>query len=100
VGLVSRGRYRAGDTFIERLETPYGTTRFATGEEGTARWVEITNPLGHTERVEVRDDTPGIAARELESPFGCIAAYSISSRCRNNPTSSRKGSLSLRSVPY
>ncbi|MDR2031586.1 MAG: pilus assembly protein [Azoarcus sp.] len=73
-GLVSRVHYRKDDTFIERLETPYGVSRFDYGEEGTRRWVEITPPLGHTERVEVRDDAPGIAPRERPGPFGINVA--------------------------
>ena len=36
--------------------------------------MEITNPLGQTERVEVRDDAPGIAPNEPPSPFGINVA--------------------------
>jgi RHS repeat-associated protein len=74
VGLVSRVSYRGAGGFIETLVTPYGTTKFDTGEAGTARWVEITNPLGHTERVEVRSDAPGISPREPSSPFAISVA--------------------------
>ena len=49
LGLVSKVRYSGRGTFIDQLETPYGVTRFASGS-GSDRWVEITDPLGRTER--------------------------------------------------
>src|SRR5205823_654273 len=44
-----------GTNFITSLQTPYGTSTFATGESGTNRWVEMTDPLAGKERVEYRD---------------------------------------------
>ena len=33
-------------------------------QSGTNRWIEITDPLGGQERVEYRDQAPGIAASD------------------------------------
>ncbi|MDR0634595.1 MAG: hypothetical protein LBF91_06405, partial [Azoarcus sp.] len=59
LGLVSKVAYSGRGTFIERLQTPYGVTRFASGS-GADRWVEITDPLGRTERFEAREAVPGL----------------------------------------
>ena len=45
---------------INALTTPYGTTSFVYGDNGTTRWVNATDPLGQTERVEFRHTAPGI----------------------------------------
>lgn len=47
----------ARPTFVNQLTTPYGTTKFNYGEtnSGSAvvtRWLETTDPLGQTDRVE------------------------------------------------
>jgi RHS repeat-associated protein len=68
VGMVSRVSYRGKGTFIERLETAYGATRFQTGETPEARWLEITDPLGRTERIEARAPAPGIGDTEARAP--------------------------------
>lgn len=58
--------YDSGD-FITTLTTPYGKTTFTYGDSttdyllGTTRFVTITDPLGQTERVEYRQNAPGIA---------------------------------------
>jgi RHS repeat-associated protein len=70
VGLVSEVSYRGTGTFVERLETPYGVTRFETGEEAGSRWVEITDALGRTERVEARTETAGLPPSEKTIPIG------------------------------
>jgi RHS repeat-associated protein len=67
LGLVSKVSYSGRGTFIERLETPYGVTRFASGS-GADRWVEITDPLGRTERIEARESVAGIADAEALAP--------------------------------
>jgi RHS repeat-associated protein len=61
IGIQSVFAYDPGSDFINSLTTPYGTSTFATGENGTNRWVEMTDPLGATERVEYRDNAPGIS---------------------------------------
>jgi RHS repeat-associated protein len=61
LGIVSRVTYRGASGFIERLDTPYGATHFDYGESGMHRWLEITDALGHKERIETRHNAPGIA---------------------------------------
>ncbi len=60
IGLRSEFTY-AG-SFITAMKTPYGTTRFRKGEvnpDQVARqkWLEATDPLGGTERLEFRQET-------------------------------------------
>ncbi|GHT96232.1 hypothetical protein AGMMS49545_20690 [Betaproteobacteria bacterium] len=74
VGVTSRVRYRADSHFIERLTTPYGASTFDFGEEPGARWVELTSPTGDTERIEVRDETPGMARSDKDIPIGISIA--------------------------
>jgi YD repeat-containing protein len=59
-------------TFISKLTTPYGATNFKGARNITAntRWLELTDPLGQTERVEYMDGAPGIAATETLFPNG------------------------------
>ena len=68
IGITSEFAY-SGD-FINSLKTPYGTSSFAYGESGTTRWLELTDPLGQTERVEYRDQAPGIAFSDAQVPTG------------------------------
>ncbi|WP_404943866.1 RHS repeat-associated core domain-containing protein (plasmid) [Ralstonia solanacearum P673] len=69
IGMKSSFSYDAG-TFINALTTPYGTTKFAYGENGVQRWINITNPQGQTERVEYRHQAPGISYTESQTPGG------------------------------
>ncbi|MDR2851857.1 MAG: RHS repeat protein, partial [Burkholderiaceae bacterium] len=66
-GMSSSVTYSGNGTFIDTLSTPYGVSRFASGS-GQDYWVEITGPLGRTERVEARDNAPGIADAEPTAP--------------------------------
>ncbi|GHT96521.1 hypothetical protein AGMMS49545_21720 [Betaproteobacteria bacterium] len=68
IGMTSRVGYSGRGTFIERMETPYGVTRFASGSGWQNRWIEITDPLGRTERVEARDGAAGIPDAETNAP--------------------------------
>jgi YD repeat-containing protein len=68
IGIQSSFGYAAGSDFINALTTPYGTTTFTSGENGTNRWLEATDPLGGKERVEYRDNAPGIAASDSVAP--------------------------------
>jgi RHS repeat-associated protein len=68
IGIQSQFTYTAGTDAIDSLTTPYGTTSFARGESGTNRWIEITDPLGGKERVEYRDQAPGIGASDPVAP--------------------------------
>jgi RHS repeat-associated protein len=68
IGIQSQFTYTAGTDSIDSLTTPYGTTNFVTGQNGTNRWIEITDPLGGKERVEYRDQAPGIPASDPVAP--------------------------------
>ncbi|PYL09462.1 MAG: hypothetical protein DME34_02585 [Verrucomicrobia bacterium] len=70
VGIQSQFHYASGSNFIDSLTTPYGTTTFATGQTGTNKWIEITDPLTGKERVEFRDNAPGIGDSETVAPAG------------------------------
>lgn len=58
IGIVSQYGYQGAGDFISTLTTPYGTSHFVFGESPghygphDARWLEMTDPLGGTERVE------------------------------------------------
>ncbi|HEV2805455.1 MAG TPA: RHS repeat-associated core domain-containing protein [Chthoniobacterales bacterium] len=79
IGIQSRFHYSPGTDFIDSLTTPYGTSTFATGESGTNRWIEMTDPEGGLERIEYRDNAPGLAPTE---PDG--APWPISSSANAN----------------
>src|SRR5207248_7469710 len=65
IGIQSRFTYATdGTSFISSLQTPYGTTNFSTGQSGSNKWIEMTDPLGGKERVEYRDNAPGISASD------------------------------------
>ena len=55
VGMTSSMAYEADD-FVQALTTPYGTTAFRRGPDGTSsgsfRRIELTDPEGGTERIE------------------------------------------------
>ena len=71
IGIQSSFGYGAGD-FLESMTTPYGTTTFRMAEEGRRRWVEATDPLGGTERLEylnsVNDAMAGAETQDF--PYG------------------------------
>jgi RHS repeat-associated protein len=68
IGIQSQFTYTSGTDSIDSLTTPYGTTTFVSGENGTNRWIEMTDPLGGKERVEYRDQAPGISASDPAAP--------------------------------
>jgi RHS repeat-associated protein len=68
IGIQSQFTYTTGTDSIDSLTTPYGTTTFVSGETGTNRWIEMTDPLGGKERVEYRDQAPGISATDPVAP--------------------------------
>ena len=59
VGIQSQFSYQSGTDFINALTTPYGTSHYATGVNGTNRWIEMTDPRGGIERVEYKDGAIG-----------------------------------------
>lgn len=68
IGIQSQFTYSRGTDSIDSLTTPYGTTQFASGENGSNRWIEMTDPVGGKERVEYRDNAPGIASSDPVAP--------------------------------
>ena len=73
IGITSEFTYD-GD-FVTSLTTPYGTTTFRTGSvedihpylrryKNVNRWLEVTDPLGDTERLEVRATFDGFQGQE------------------------------------
>jgi RHS repeat-associated protein len=81
IGITSEFAYEAGD-FIRTLTTPYGATTFAKGEQGATRFLEATDPLGDKERVEFRQDAPGIPSTEAAVPSG-MPTYNVFLHARN-----------------
>lgn len=79
--MVSQFAYDGG-SFVEKLTTPYGETTFAYSDlSGTARWLNVTDPLGYTERVETRHEAPGIPYSEALVPAGIgVFNYYINGR--------------------
>ena len=63
LGLTSEFAYDAA-SLITAMTTLYGTTRFAYGGDGNFRWLNATDPLGRTERVEFRHEAPGVPRSE------------------------------------
>ena len=60
LGLTSQFTYDTSG-IITALTTPYGTSKFVYGQDGTTRFVNATDALGQTERVEFHHQAPGIA---------------------------------------
>ena len=59
IGLTSQFTYDAS-SLINSMTTPYGTTNFVYGQSGTTRFLNATDPLGNTERVEFQHTAPGM----------------------------------------
>lgn len=69
LGITSTVAYDDGNTpprptFVKQLTTPYGTTGFDFGETNAGtqivtRWLETTDPLGQTERLEFSEGVAG-----------------------------------------
>jgi RHS repeat-associated protein len=75
LGIVSRYSYGGAD-FISALETPYGTTRFAYGDAttdatlGNTRFLNVTDALGRSTRVEFHQSAPGVSSADTVVPRG------------------------------
>ncbi len=67
IGLTSEFTYDGAD-FISTLTTPYGTTHFRTFADGSTQWVEATDPLGGTERVQYIRSAPIPSADPAGTP--------------------------------
>lgn len=64
IGIQSQFTYTPGTDSVDSLTTPYGTTHFARGESATSRWIEAVDPEGGKERIEYKEDVPGIGSNE------------------------------------
>src|SRR5262249_34899397 len=69
VSITSSVNYEATGNFVSSFTTPYGTTHFSHGEDGTRRWIEVADPLNSKERVEYLDYAAGIFNSDL-APAG------------------------------
>ena len=78
LGLQSSFHYDSA-SLIDRMATPYGTTTFAYGGDGTSRWLQATDPLGHTERLEFQQQAPGIPFSDPAAtvPQGIVAPFNV-----------------------
>lgn len=78
LGITSTVAYATtGDTsFVSTLTTPYGTSSFSGGSDYATnyRWLELTDPLGGTERLEFKQNAPGVADAPANVPDGITAA--------------------------
>ncbi len=76
LGLVSKYTYDS-NSLVDALTTPYGTTNFSYGGTGSSRYLQATDPLGNTERVEFAQNPPGIAFSDPSNtvPVGIIAPF-------------------------
>ena len=98
IGITSRFTYQEQTTFIQALTTPYGTTHFSyqqlqPGPNPPAdiknplvwpwRFLEMTDPLGFTERLEERSAAPGIASSDPLGPPAGMAVDTVSLQMRN-----------------
>lgn len=71
IGIQSTFGYSTdGRNLVTSLGTPYGTTFFDGGQVGSRRWIQITDPVGGKERVEYRDNAPGINTSDSTAPAG------------------------------
>jgi YD repeat-containing protein len=62
--------------FLNSLITPYGTTTFVAGTFGsTDRWIQVTDPLGQSERVEYHNMTGSMPISDLVAPSGFSNTY-------------------------
>jgi RHS repeat-associated protein len=67
LGLTSQFTYDSGDNILA-LTTPYGTTSFASGQDGRDTWLETTYPDGEKDRVEYSEsDTVGTDSQDPAS---------------------------------
>jgi RHS repeat-associated protein len=79
LGLTSSFTYDAS-SLVKSKTTPYGTTSFAYGGADAQRFIQATDPLGHTERVEYLQAAPGVPFSDppntvpqgILAPFNCF----------------------------
>jgi RHS repeat-associated protein len=75
IGFTSNFTYD-NSNLVNSMTTPYGTTTFVFGSGvaiGPYRFIEITDPLGKSERVEYLQGAPGIPSEDSPVPDGILA---------------------------
>ena len=84
LGLTSQFHYDASG-FVDSLTTPYGTTSFSYGASGNQRFVNATDPLGKTERVEYNQGVSSIPFNDPSNtiPQGLIQPFNSYQNGRN-----------------
>ena len=68
IGIKSQFNYDAS-SLVDALNTPYGTTQFTYGDNGNARFLQATDPLGYTERLEYAQ---GLSSIPSSDPSGTV----------------------------
>jgi RHS repeat-associated protein len=76
IALWSAFAYSA-DGFLTSLTTPYGTSRFTKADSGYNRTLEMTDPLGGTERLEYRANDLGMSAQEVSSAVPVVSGLTF-----------------------
>lgn len=75
IGITSSFTYDAS-SLVSALTTPYGTTQFAYGGTGNTRFVQVTDPLGLSEREESLQPAPVASSDSLAPPsMNVLNAY-------------------------
>ena len=73
IGITSKFTYGLSDDgtvdFMNSLTTPYGTTTFTEGTNGLNRWLQATDPLGQSERMEYDDTSSSTAISDDGQPY-------------------------------
>ncbi|MFA6701023.1 MAG: hypothetical protein WCS28_12745, partial [Thiomicrospira sp.] len=84
IGLVSSVQYDSS-SLINRLITPYGATTFAYGGTGNSRYLQATDPLGYTERLELKPGVSTIPYSDSAAliPQGIVAPFNRYLNYRN-----------------
>ncbi len=75
IGMTSSVGYDSS-TSVTSLTTPYGATNFVTGQSGTQRWINVTDPNGNTSRMEFNQSVSGVPYSESQVPNG-INAFNL-----------------------
>jgi RHS repeat-associated protein len=76
IGLTSSFSYDAGG-LINAMTTPYGISTFTYGQNTSAnsRFLQMTDPMGLTERIEFMHQAPGISTSDAAAPPGVSNIY-------------------------
>jgi RHS repeat-associated protein len=98
IGLQSTFEYDGTSDFIQSMHTPYGTTHFAAGNSGTGYFVEVTDPVGGTERVETIHDPLNLVPDTDPNPPSGMAVRNESLNKRNSYYWSKRAMQAIHSM--